>query len=138
MASFVLNAFSCHSIETLMNLVTVVATKDMCNSHVLCVLLISTNGRNIGYANERRKDSATRSDTFIFYPVSNKYDWAVFKHIYLSFCELGKKRKHDVHIRKSGSYEKGSSIYCDYRVQALNSKKFMFKPQLCHLPTVWP
>lgn len=56
-ASFFLNAFSCHSIETLINLVTIADAIDMGNSHATCVLLISARGRNIGYAIEKRKDS---------------------------------------------------------------------------------
>ena len=56
-ASFFLNAFSCHSIETLINLVTIADAIDMGNSHATCVLLISAHGRNIGYAIEKIKDS---------------------------------------------------------------------------------
>lgn len=57
----------------------------------LCVLLISAHGRNTGYATEERKDSPKRSDTFIFYSISDEYDWMVFKPIYLSYLSRLKK-----------------------------------------------
>lgn len=53
----------------------------------------------------------------------------VFKPIYLSFCGYAKKRWHHGHITKFGSYKKGSIIYCDYRIWALDFKKLMFKFQ---------
>lgn len=75
--------------------------------------LISTHGRNTGHAIERREDSATKFDIFISiqFPMGMIeqfffffFDWAVFKHIYLSFCEQGKKKKSPQNLRRKAVF----------------------------------
>lgn len=136
-ASFFLNAFSCHSIETLINLVTIADAIDMGNSHATCVLLISARGRNTGYAIEKRKDSDKSLILLLSIQfLMNMIEWFSHPFIWASVGGL-KKRWHHGHITKFGSYKEGSIIYCDYGIWALDFKKLMLKFQPYYSPTTW-
>lgn len=134
--SFFLNAFPCHSIETLMNLVTIAGARDMCNSHATLCTIHQHPCKKYWLCHWKEKGFCYQ--LWYFYFLSN-FQWIWLSGFQTHLSELlwaGLKKEGIVHITKSGSYEKGNSIYCDCRIRAWILRNLCSNHS--HFPTVWP